>query len=404
MPLIIGNGVRLDGGIKIVSPPVPISTINNTAQSLNINNAAASFQPIIATGGTAPYTYFISSGTLPTGLTLNSSTGVVSGTPTALYGPNNITFSVKDANGQVSTINPTVTVTYTISNLALVVNYLVVAGGGGGGADRGGGGGAGGLRTGTITVAGGRVYTMTVGSGGSAGRAAPLTNSTAGTASSIAEPTLGSISSVGGGGGGSVNNFISGQPGGSGGGAGGQPNALNSSSPGAGTVGSGTPGQGFAGGLSSTNPADGTQVGLGGGGGGSGVGGAGSGPTRTGGAGGAGVLWPFTGSTYAGGGGGSFDNRGGVGVPGAGGAGGGGAGGAQNSAGTAGLANTGGGGGGGSGGAPAQNGAAGGSGVIILAMPNAGYTGIFSGATVSTPPAAPGMTVLTYTGSGTYTA
>jgi large repetitive protein len=36
---------------------------------------------IVASGGTAPYVYDVSSGTLPTGLSLNPATGVLSGTP-----------------------------------------------------------------------------------------------------------------------------------------------------------------------------------------------------------------------------------------------------------------------------------------------------------------------------------
>jgi CSLREA domain-containing protein len=40
-------------------------------------------QTISATGGTAPYAYTLTSGSLPAGLSLNSSTGVVSGTPNA---------------------------------------------------------------------------------------------------------------------------------------------------------------------------------------------------------------------------------------------------------------------------------------------------------------------------------
>lgn len=39
-------------------------------------------QTIVASGGTAPYTYAVTSGALPTGLILNAATGVISGTPT----------------------------------------------------------------------------------------------------------------------------------------------------------------------------------------------------------------------------------------------------------------------------------------------------------------------------------
>jgi hypothetical protein len=35
--------------------------------------------------------------------------------------------------------------------------------------------------------------------------------------------------------------------------------------------------------------------------------------------------------------------------------------------------------------------------VVILAVPTSNYPGTATGATVTTPPAAPGMTVLTYT-------
>jgi hypothetical protein len=38
---------------------------------------------MVAAGGTPPYTYSISAGSLAPGLTLNSSTGAISGTPTA---------------------------------------------------------------------------------------------------------------------------------------------------------------------------------------------------------------------------------------------------------------------------------------------------------------------------------
>jgi hypothetical protein len=49
-------------------------------------------------------------------------------------------------------------------------------------------------------------------------------------------------------------------------------------------------------------------------------------------------------------------------------------------------------------------GGSGGSGRVILSIPTPKYPGSAPGATVTTPPAAPGKTILTFTSSGTYTA
>lgn len=54
-----------------------------------------------AQGGMAPYTWSVSSGSLPTGLTLNPSTGVISGTPTGKGRA--FTIKVTDLAGIVST-------------------------------------------------------------------------------------------------------------------------------------------------------------------------------------------------------------------------------------------------------------------------------------------------------------
>jgi hypothetical protein len=271
-------------------------------------------------------------------------------------------------------------------------SYLVVAGGGGGGAG-GGGGGAGGVLSGTSTLTAGTSYTITVGAGGSAAPTAANTSTVQGTDGNSS--VFSAVNTVGGGGGGSVQtvttSYNSGRPGGSGGGGG--------VSGIAGTGGSGTSGQGFAGGA---NAAASPAYGGGGGGGASAVGVAGS-SSAGGGAGGAGASNSITGSsvTYAGGGGGGGYT---VGVAGSGGTGGGGAGGANTTSGTAATANTGGGGGGGGQSLPgtAYSGGNGGSGVVILSVPTAFYSGTTTGSPTITTSGS--NTIIKFTASGSYTA
>jgi hypothetical protein len=287
---------------------------------------------------------------------------------------------------------------YSVVNVsnpaAYSASYLFVAGGAGGGAG-GGGGGAGGLVSGTVNLSPGTVYFATVGAGGAKAPQATVTTSIQGFDGNISSLTPVGNLAGGGGGGGSVNTSIaaynSGRAGGSGGGG-----AVSATS---GTGGSGTSGQGFAGGA---NAAAAPAYGGGGGGGSSAVGTAGSSSTG-GGAGGAGTASSITGAsvTYAGGGGGGSYTSG---AAGAGGSGGGGAGGAAAVAGTDGTANTGGGGGGGgqTGSAVATTGGNGGSGVVILSVPTANYTGTYSGSPTITTSGS--NTIIKFTASGTYTA
>lgn len=57
---------------------------------------------ISAAGGESPYGYEVSSGSLPAGLSLNASTGAITGTPTTA-GTSNFGVTVTDANGAAKT-------------------------------------------------------------------------------------------------------------------------------------------------------------------------------------------------------------------------------------------------------------------------------------------------------------
>lgn len=64
------------------SGTLPVSISGTPVNTGSINVAYAGFT-VTASDGLAPYTYTVQSGSLPPGITLNSSTGAISGTPTA---------------------------------------------------------------------------------------------------------------------------------------------------------------------------------------------------------------------------------------------------------------------------------------------------------------------------------
>ena len=126
---------------NIGAPTVTVSPAAMTAAQVTTTYS----QTFSATGGTAPYTYAVSTGTLPAGLSLNASTGVVSGTPTAL-GTNTFTVQATDSStgtgapyrgtrsyaivvGQVIGTAPAVTVT-TLSSTPVTVHATANATGG----------------------------------------------------------------------------------------------------------------------------------------------------------------------------------------------------------------------------------------------------------------------------------
>jgi len=261
-------------------------------------------------------TFSISAGALPSGLSLNTSTGRITGTPSG-NADSTFTFTVSAA-----TTPATSTREFTITQAALPsggtigtysgyrshkftssgtwtnsggytssVDYILVAGGGGGGTDNAGGGGAGGMLVTTSQSVTATTYPITIGAGGAG---ASNTGGDSGPyAVNGSNSTAFGATAIGGGGGGSAGGY-NGQPGGSGGGGSGE-GANGNGAP-------GTAGQGSAGGNHSAN----------GGGGGGGKGGAGTtGGSNLGGAGGPGLENAYeTGSNqfYAAGGHGGNEN------------------------------------------------------------------------------------------------
>lgn len=344
------------------------------------NSGVAYNQSVSATDPDGTITYTLTSGSLPSGLGLNTSTGAITGTPNTTL-DQNPTFGITATDNAGNSAGER-QFSINIVGTQMQVEYIVVAGGaGGGGANTNsssGGGGAGGYRTSTLNINKSSSFTVTVGGGGAG--APSRENYGSGGANSV----FSSITSNGGGGGGGSG--ASGLSGGSGGGAGGDGG-------GAPVGGAGTAGQGNSGGNGYINGGFGPRAG-GGGGGANATGGHAS--YDTAGNGGAGKSDTWTGSTrtLAGGGGGANNGGGGGGL---GGAGGGGRGqySSQGGGWQHGTANTGGGGGAGFN-TQSPAGANGGSGIVIIR-----YAGsqIGSGGTITS---SGGYTLHTFTSSGTF--
>jgi hypothetical protein len=95
------NGaVTLDtNNVNTCGAVVACSVITVNPPTLPNGTAGAAYNQIVsATGGTAPYTFAISSGALPTGLLLNPATGAITGTPTT-PGTFSFTITATDAAG-----------------------------------------------------------------------------------------------------------------------------------------------------------------------------------------------------------------------------------------------------------------------------------------------------------------
>ena len=345
-----------------------------------------------ATDSDSTISYALASGsTLPSGVTLNSSSGLISGTLPDIASDITYNFTINASDG-VNTIPRTFSIT---SKYLIPVEYLIIAGGGGGGSDVGAGGGGGGFISGNTGISTQSTYSITVGQGGLGGIQGGDA-STNGSNSIFSGTGISTLTALGGGAGGSWNN-VPGSNGGSGGGGAANYTFTSYTAGGIATQASSASG-GFGNNGGRGTSSNAPSYGAGGGGGGAGSAGLDATPaptsstiTSTGGKGGDGKASSITGtSIYYSAGGPGTNDAGVTAGPGLGGV-------NINSAGTP---NTGAGAGG-----SQTNANIGGSGVVIIAYPNT-YPAITTipGTLTYDQPTRSGYRVYRFTaGSGTIT-
>ena len=95
------------GGARPVVATVP-ATIGAGLATSEIGVPYVGF--LWGTGGTAPYTWSVTGGSLPAGLTLDGATGVITGTPTAA-GTSHFTISEADSGNPVQTVSAAESIT-----------------------------------------------------------------------------------------------------------------------------------------------------------------------------------------------------------------------------------------------------------------------------------------------------
>ena len=250
-----GSNPAVSRQFSILSNAAPVWVTSAGSLGSFLNNTSITTSALSVTDSDTVSYALASGSSLPSGLTLNSSTGVISGTLPVVSTDTTYTFTINTLDG-VNIIPRTFSI---LSIYDIPVEYLVVAGGGGTGWDVGGGGGGGGVLSGTSERVKGSTFTISVGDGGNSHPA----NSSNSKGDSGQNSTLFGLTAIGGGGGGSYPAQGNGRSGGSGGGGA----SVSENGGGLGLGGSGTSGQGYNGGDDA-----GGSYGSGGGGGAGGPG------------------------------------------------------------------------------------------------------------------------------------
>ena len=210
-----------DGSVGLVPNGITYSAVPVwTTASGSIGSAGSAATGVslsVAATGDSTLSYAVTSGALPSGLSLNSSTGAITGTAPTVGSATTYNFTITVTDGQNQSVARAFSIDVVLAPSTL--QFIVVGGGGSGGgygAIGSGGGGAGGYRSSITGEASGRgtsaetaitdnnmgsSYTITIGAGGASVSGEEITGFK-GSNTSIARSGMTTITSLGGGAGG----------------------------------------------------------------------------------------------------------------------------------------------------------------------------------------------------------
>ena len=116
--LMLVMPVTSPAGGAPTSSPVPTAKVLKGAVV-----GTAYSETITAQGGTAPYTFAVAAGSLPSGLSLNAATGVISGTPTTVQTAD-FTIQATDSTSEVGTTDFEIGVTAPVAGGAVAYGWV----------------------------------------------------------------------------------------------------------------------------------------------------------------------------------------------------------------------------------------------------------------------------------------
>ena len=106
--------------LTVVPAPLVITTTSLPSGTVGVAYSAT----LVATGGTTPFTWSLTSGTLPTGLSLNPSTGAITGNPSLPATNLALTFKLSDAGVPAQTTSVNLTLTIAPGPLVITTSSL----------------------------------------------------------------------------------------------------------------------------------------------------------------------------------------------------------------------------------------------------------------------------------------
>ena len=114
-------------GYSTTTGTVEVSTLSITTAALADGMVGSAYsETVVSAGGIAPVTWSVTAGALPDGLTLDTATGVISGTPTTIETAN-FTIEATDSADLVQVVTQALTI--TIEPATLVITTATLPGG-----------------------------------------------------------------------------------------------------------------------------------------------------------------------------------------------------------------------------------------------------------------------------------